>query len=227
MPYYDVLQKSNGRLIVELSTLLSGAHGLVVQRSDETPVGEPTLLLDNRNYKFPNENAVEMRGAPSPAAPGYYTLTVTDTLSIYTDGAIASGRGLAALASFMIGCNSDLGAGTSSCFVSFANAVLLDHFRFFRGGQARPSLTVRWDGELSWSDGTLADDVMVERSAAGTLDVAINAALDVAARFSEPAADETAILVRRNLAGVKTLQRVTMGANDSGGAGFKLLRVPN
>jgi len=38
---------------------------------------------------------------------------------------------------------------------------------------------------------------------------------------------QTAILLRRNVAGVFTLQRVTMGAADSGGTGFKLLRVVN
>lgn len=38
---------------------------------------------------------------------------------------------------------------------------------------------------------------------------------------------ETAILVTRNLAGVFTLEKVSMGVVDSGGAGFRLLRVPN
>lgn len=47
------------------------------------------------------------------------------------------------------------------------------------------------------------------------------------ARLSEPAADETALLVRRNLGGTLSLQRVSMGTTDSGGTGFRLLRVPN
>jgi hypothetical protein len=38
---------------------------------------------------------------------------------------------------------------------------------------------------------------------------------------------ETAMLVRRNVGGTLSLQRVSMGAADSGGAGFKVLRVPN
>jgi hypothetical protein len=38
---------------------------------------------------------------------------------------------------------------------------------------------------------------------------------------------ETALLVRRNLGGTITLERISMGATDSGGAGFRLLRVPN
>lgn len=38
---------------------------------------------------------------------------------------------------------------------------------------------------------------------------------------------ETALLVRRNLAGVFSLERVSQGAVDSGGAGFRVLRVAN
>ena len=37
----------------------------------------------------------------------------------------------------------------------------------------------------------------------------------------------TALLIRRNVGGTFTLQQVTMGAADSGGTGFKVLRVPN
>jgi len=38
---------------------------------------------------------------------------------------------------------------------------------------------------------------------------------------------ETAVLVRLNDAGARTTERVTIGAVDSGGLGFRLLRVPN
>ncbi len=41
------------------------------------------------------------------------------------------------------------------------------------------------------------------------------------------AADETALLIERNLAGTFTLQRVSMNAVDTAGAGFRALRVPN
>lgn len=37
----------------------------------------------------------------------------------------------------------------------------------------------------------------------------------------------TALLIRRNVGGTLSLQTVSMGAVDSGGAGFKVLRVPN
>jgi hypothetical protein len=43
----------------------------------------------------------------------------------------------------------------------------------------------------------------------------------------EPADGETALLLRRNVGGTLTLQRVSMGAADSAGTGFKVLRVPN
>lgn len=48
--------------------------------------------------------------------------------------------------------------------------------------------------------------------------------LDKSAAYSD---NETALRIQRKLAGVQSLQRVSMGAADSGGAGFRLLRVPN
>jgi hypothetical protein len=38
---------------------------------------------------------------------------------------------------------------------------------------------------------------------------------------------QTALLVRRNVGGTYSLQQVSMGSADSGGTGFKVLRVPN
>jgi len=58
----------------------------------------------------------------------------------------------------------------------------------------------------------------------------VDSAGNVIAQFEEDAAvadTETALLVRRNVSDTITLERVTMGAGDSGGAGFKVLRVPN
>ena len=45
--------------------------------------------------------------------------------------------------------------------------------------------------------------------------------------IDEPGDGEVGILVRRNVASTLTMQRVSMGAADSGGTGFKYLRVPN
>ncbi|MGQ0568343.1 MAG: hypothetical protein ACT4P5_02245, partial [Armatimonadota bacterium] len=42
-----------------------------------------------------------------------------------------------------------------------------------------------------------------------------------------PADGNTGLLITRNVAAVTTVQQVSMGAVDSGGTGFKLLRVPN
>ena len=46
-------------------------------------------------------------------------------------------------------------------------------------------------------------------------------------RLTDPADGNTALLVRRNVGGTASLVQVSMGAADSGGAGFKVLRVPN
>lgn len=51
-----------------------------------------------------------------------------------------------------------------------------------------------------------------------------NSSLQVAATLADT---ETALLVRRNVGGTYSLQRVSMGAADSAGSGFKVLRVPN
>jgi len=49
----------------------------------------------------------------------------------------------------------------------------------------------------------------------------------IGAKLSEPTDGNTALLIRRNVGGTLSLQQVSMGAADSGGAGFKVLRVPN
>lgn len=46
-------------------------------------------------------------------------------------------------------------------------------------------------------------------------------------QLAAPADTETSLIVLRNIAGALTMQRVFMGAADSGGAGYKLLRVVN
>jgi hypothetical protein len=48
-----------------------------------------------------------------------------------------------------------------------------------------------------------------------------------AGKFQEAADGETALLLRRNVGGAFTAVRVSMGVTDSGGTGFKVLRVPN
>lgn len=57
--------------------------------------------------------------------------------------------------------------------------------------------------------------------------IAIAAAIDAAMQFSTPADTETALIISRNVSGTLSFQRVSMGAANSAGAGFKTLRVPN
>ena len=47
------------------------------------------------------------------------------------------------------------------------------------------------------------------------------------AAVSSPTDGQVAMVVQRNVGGVITTQQVSMGEADSGGAGFRLLRVPN
>lgn len=73
------------------------------------------------------------------------------------------------------------------------------------------------------------DMMMATTSGAGdTWRLRLGSTAEVEVRADGLTADtETVLLVRRNVGGAFSLQRVSMGAADSGGAGFKLLRVPN
>lgn len=65
--------------------------------------------------------------------------------------------------------------------------------------------------------------------AASALDIGATGSTTPSVRVNttDPADGATALLVRRNVGGTLTLQTVSMGATDSGGVGFKVLRVPN
>lgn len=73
----------------------------------------------------------------------------------------------------------------------------------------------------------IAGDLNTGMFSSGTdaLDFAIGGV--TGGRLSAPADGETALLVRRNVGGGFSTQRVSMGTVDSGGTGFKVLRVPN
>ena len=51
--------------------------------------------------------------------------------------------------------------------------------------------------------------------------------VDVAEFTSAPASGETGMYLLTNVGGTISMQKVTMGAADSGGTGYKVLRVPN
>lgn len=68
-------------------------------------------------------------------------------------------------------------------------------------------------------------DLGMYRQAADSLSFGADGA--EAMRLSDPGNDETVMMLRVDRGGVETLSRVTLGAADSGGAGFKALRVAN
>lgn len=82
-------------------------------------------------------------------------------------------------------------------------------------------------GALRYSFGQDASGRATHRTAAG-FGHAFQIDTDEFFRIDDIIADtETCILVRRNVGGTITVQRVSMGSDNSGGAGFKVLRVPN
>ena len=81
-----------------------------------------------------------------------------------------------------------------------------------KGGKLQSQL---WTEKASTQDGELIISTLVD------------GVLKEQARFEEPRDTETALLLRRNVGGTFSVVRVTMGKPDSGGAGFKVLRVPN
>jgi hypothetical protein len=81
-------------------------------------------------------------------------------------------------------------------------------------------------GVIADSDG-LALLARGSTSLEGTLEVGSPTQRSFTVDPANPASGQTAILVLRNVGGTLSLQRVTMGAANSGGQGFRVLRVPN
>lgn len=80
-------------------------------------------------------------------------------------------------------------------------------------------------GNIDLQGGAAVNCVNVQSSTA-QFDIYANAG-EIFLELAVPGDGETTLLLRRNLGGVYTLQRVSMGADDSGGTGYKVLRVPN
>lgn len=87
-------------------------------------------------------------------------------------------------------------------------------FSFYQNGVERGFLNMDASQNLRLD----ADGATVDFAANNTIALELQDA---------PADGQTAMLVRRNVGGSFSLQRVTMGVADSGGVGFKLLRVAN
>lgn len=111
-------------------------------------------------------------------------------------------------------------------------------FRFARDGIAAPELRIEAStgntSKLSFHKGGIERGfVSVDTDSNVRVDgdgVEVHLAPNntIGAKVLDTMADgETALLVRRRVGGSYTLQRVSMGAADSGGSGFKVLRVPN
>lgn len=87
------------------------------------------------------------------------------------------------------------------------------------------------DGVAVLADNIEPGGVAIKARGTTTLEGELNVGLPAGASFrvdlADPGLSETAILVRRNVGGNITLQRVSMGGPDSAGAGFRVLRVPN
>lgn len=123
--------------------------------------------------------------------------------------------------------NVDLAASTHAHVFSFGDISAGTYSKVF---------AVRGDGHIGLNaGGKFFLDINASTAAFGntsirerTADVVtIEIGGNDAFELSAPADTETALLVRRNVGGAFSLQRVSMGAVDSGGAGYKLLRVPN
>lgn len=121
------------------------------------------------------------------------------------------------------------------------------HIRFFRSHQNTKGLTETtngsWAGRItgygvnsSSAESKIADIRFTQDGSAGSSYlggiISFNVGTSVldtstALQVKAPADGETGILVQRNAGGTLTLDRVTVGAADSGGAGYRVLRIPN
>lgn len=100
-------------------------------------------------------------------------------------------------------------------------------FRFYVGNEGAESLAfiVRSTGLDFNATGSITNCTSIGNYTA-PFDITTNGAT-IAQLTSTIADGETGLLLRRNVGGTYSLQRVSMGAVDSGGTGYRLLRVAN
>lgn len=108
--------------------------------------------------------------------------------------------------------DNNLDLGTAS--VKFRTAYLGTSLRNADGSDTDPSYTFDSD-----------PDTGVFRQAANALGMSVGGVEH--ARLSVPGSGDTALLIRYDPGTGATFQRVTVGVADSGGTGFRVLRVPN
>ncbi len=109
--------------------------------------------------------------------------------------------------------------------------------RMYLGAAASPQLLAIWSphsgggGDLDLQVGAISNVTSITgtlvnlQTSGAQFDHYVNGTIHM--ELAAAADGETALLVRRNVGAAFTLQRVSMGIADSGGAGFKVLRVPN
>ncbi len=202
-----------------------------------TTVNGQNIEVDELNSAVKSFRSVDYVGNRQYAALGFFQW-YTGSIDYSTYGMNLSSTGLrvdavagsaaAARLDVRTAATGDIGILVRAFAGQTANLFLAQN----SGGGTIANVTK--DGFYGASDGAfggpgysfvLDTDTGMFRSAADTLDFAIGGV--IGAEFSAPADTETAMLVRRNVGGSFTLQRVSMGVADSGGSGFKVLRVPN
>jgi hypothetical protein len=140
-------------------------------------------------------------------------------LEIKTDGKVVMGNKLT-MAGQSAG-TIDVIDNTTSSFYTRLNAQN-GTFRLFGGSHLGLLDASSATGIDLYHDGTAA---AVDTLSVTPLSLRIKAVEH--ARISAGADGETSLMVRRDIGGSLSLQRVSIGAADSGGAGFRVLRVPN
>ncbi|MBI2933444.1 MAG: hypothetical protein HYY16_17505 [Planctomycetes bacterium] len=217
---------STGNVAVELGAAATGTEHLDLElswwgsigRVIDNPSGLPLRYTKNRNW-FSSGNIRPLR-----------TLSHGDAQERF---AIAHG--------FPGGAGLVLGPGNIvpdvNLYRSAADTLRTDdtfevggHLRVWGELSSPGDLTVRPTGQLLLAPGKglLFESPAVQvRKAAGTNALEIVAQDAVQAQFKEPAEGEIGLLVRRNVNGSYTLQRVSVGPAGSAGRGYRVLRVPN
>lgn len=231
--YFSMSSISPNRLVATASAEYLEIGGSWPPPEWGTPVRTRPRLFINLSGSGPN--LIEMRGDNA----GQFAVFFPDGGSMVLNGQVnANSRwspinGVDPLVggrAYCVGGASDFnqnGDQTFAIYISLSAHVGLDHFQGFKLGDTRHRVRIMEDGQYGIGDGvTSAPDIIFQRQAAGVAEFLIENTKSVA-RLAEAAAGETALLLRRNVGGVFTMERVSMGIDNSGGAGFKLLRVPN
>lgn len=91
-------------------------------------------------------------------------------------------------------------------------------------GDTNDRIYINAGGQIYFGPGNAALDVYIRRDTANSIAMNVNSIDGVVCRNTAVAADTFLMVYDVDNA---TLERVTVGAANSGGAGFKLLRIPN